>query len=113
MTAETDAVGVRQEELDRVVHEPARLRILATLAVVESADFLFLQQHLGLTKGNLSAHLARLEEAAYIEVQKEFVRRIPRTVLHITALGREALDRYTRTMRDLLGGVPSPGHSVT
>jgi DNA-binding transcriptional ArsR family regulator len=60
-------------QIDRVIHEPARLLILAYLSVVESADFLFLMNQTALTRGNLSSHLSKLETAGYIEIKKEFV----------------------------------------
>ncbi len=63
--------------VDRIIHEPARSLILAILAVVEEADFLYLQRETGLTKGNLSAHLTRLEEAAYIRIEKTYRGKVP------------------------------------
>ena len=59
-------------DLDRLIHEPARLAIMAILYAAEEADFLFLLREAGLTKGNLSAHLSRLEEAGYVEIEKTF-----------------------------------------
>jgi DNA-binding MarR family transcriptional regulator len=90
-------------DFDRVVHEPARLLILATLYVVESADFLFLKRQTGLTDGNLSSHLRKLEEAGYVEVQKEFVGRKPHTMLCLTDEGRAALQDYRKSMQSVLG----------
>ncbi|MBN2464440.1 transcriptional regulator [candidate division WOR-3 bacterium] len=91
--------------VDRVIHEPARLAILGLLAGLESADFLFVQNQTGLTGGNLSSHMTRLEEAGYVEVKKEFVDRIPRTLLRATKKGRAALRQYKRTMQQVLGGL--------
>lgn len=88
--------------IDRLIHEPARLMILATLFVVETADFLFVERQTGLTRGNLSAHLTRLEEAGYIEINKEFVDKIPRTLLRITDQGNAALLEYTNNMKNVL-----------
>ncbi len=93
-------------EIDRVIHEPARLAILGLLAGVESADFLFVQNQTGLTGGNLSSHMTRLEEAGYVEVTKEFVDRIPRTLLRATRNGRAALRQYKRSMMKVLKGLP-------
>jgi DNA-binding MarR family transcriptional regulator len=93
-------------EIDRLVHEPARLIILAVLNAVESADFLFLLRQTGLSKGNLSSHLGRLEAAKYIEVHKEFVDKIPRTILRITDKGRQALQNYRREMGQFLQTLP-------
>jgi len=89
-------------QVNRVIHEPARLMILACLAAVEAADFLFVMNQTGLTGGNLSSHMTRLEEAGYISVKKEFVDRIPRTLLRITRKGRDALRLYKRTMLQVL-----------
>ena len=78
-------------EIDRIIHEPARLIIMAHLYVVESADFLFLMQQTGLTFGNLSSHMSKLEQAGFISVEKEFVDRKPHTMLSLTKSGRAAL----------------------
>lgn len=87
--------------IDRVIHEPARLIIMAYLYMVEGADFLFLMQQTGLTFGNLSSHMKKLEETGYIEVQKEFVDRRPHTMLKLTKSGREAFKVYKKQMRHL------------
>jgi DNA-binding MarR family transcriptional regulator len=92
--------------LDRIVHEPARLMILAVLSVVESADFLFVARQTGLTRGNLSAHMSKLEAAGYVEITKEFVEKIPRTLLRLTPKGREAFDDYRRKITNALGKPP-------
>ncbi len=84
--------------IDRLIHEPARLRIMAVLSTVKSADFLYLLHQTELTKGNLSSHLTRLERGGYIRITKEFVERIPRTLASMTASGRKAFDSYRRTM---------------
>jgi len=89
-------------DLDRVIHEPARLLVVALLSGVKEADFLWLQRESELTKGNLSSHLARLEEAGYIDVEKTFKGKIPLTILRLTATGRGAFDRYKRTMNGML-----------
>jgi len=90
-------------QLDRVVHEPARLKILAFLSVVKSADFVFLLSRTGLTYGNLSSHMSKLEEAGYIEVEKEIKDKRPHTMLSLTDQGRTAFDNYRQNMFDLLG----------
>ena len=89
-------------EIDKLVHEPARLSILAFLSVVESSDFLFLMKQTGLTRGNLSSHLSKLEAAGYIEIKKEFVDKIPRTLLRLTGSGKEAFRNYRKNMKQLL-----------
>ena len=68
-------------DLDRVIHEPARLMLVALLAGVSRADFGWLQRESSLTKGNLSSHLARLEEAGYVEIEKTFRGKIPLTLV--------------------------------
>lgn len=88
---------------DRVVHEPARLRVLAHLYVVEEADLTWLRSQTGLTWGNIASHVNKLEEAAYVEVRKEFVGRKPNTMLRLTELGRRAFEDYRAAMQKLLG----------
>jgi len=91
-------------DIDRVIHEPARLLIVGLLNGVKQADFLWLLNESGLTKGNLSSHLVRLEEAGYIEVEKTFRGKIPLTLLRLTRTGRTAFAGYRKTMSGLLGG---------
>ena len=93
-------------EIDRLVHEPARLMILANLYVVESADFTFLMNQTGLTWGNLSSHMSKLEAAGYIEVEKEFVGKKPHTMLRLTEAGREAFQEYRGRMQAFMDGIP-------
>ncbi len=90
------------EDIDRNIHAPARLKIMACLAVVEKADFTFLMRQTGLTRGNLSPNLRKLEEAGYIKIQKEFVDRIPRTIIQLTEKGRAALEKYRESMQSVL-----------
>jgi DNA-binding transcriptional ArsR family regulator len=89
-------------EVDRIIHEPARLLIVALLSGAKEADFLFLQRETSLTKGNLSSHLMRLEEADYIEIEKTFRGKIPLTLVRLTATGRAAFQSYRKTMNGLL-----------
>jgi DNA-binding transcriptional ArsR family regulator len=91
----------RLAELDRLVHEPARLAIMSALSACESADFLFLQRITGLSRGNLSSHLGRLEDAGLVSVTKEFVGRIPRTSAALTPDGRERLAAHWRDLQTL------------
>jgi DNA-binding MarR family transcriptional regulator len=90
-------------DLDRLIHEPARLHIVALLFAAEEADFLYLLRETGLTKGNLSSHLTRLEEAGYLDVHKGFVGKIARTVCLLTPLGRAAFATYRAQLRALAG----------
>jgi DNA-binding MarR family transcriptional regulator len=89
-------------DLDRVIHEPARLLLVALLSSVESADFLFLLKESRLTKGNLSVHLSRLEEAGYLAVKKSFRGKIPHTEFRLTPKGRAAFEEYRRNMGSIL-----------
>jgi DNA-binding MarR family transcriptional regulator len=92
--------------LDRLIHEPARLMILAVLYVVESADFTFLMRQTGLTWGNLSSHMSKLEEAGYIEVEKTFKGRRPNTMLCLTEEGRSAFRDYRHSLKQVLDDLP-------
>jgi len=92
-------------DIDRLVHEPARLMILANLYVVESADFTFLMNRTGLTWGNLSSHLSKLEEAGYVQIEKEFVDKKPHTMLSLTEEGREAFQNYRQQMQQFMLGL--------
>jgi DNA-binding MarR family transcriptional regulator len=94
-------------EIDRLVHEPARLAIIALLYVVESADFTFLVNQTGLSWGNLSAHMSKLEEAGYLDVEKSFKGRRPNTVLRLTPAGRSAFEEYRRSLKQVLGDLPA------
>ena len=89
-------------ELDRVIHEPGRLMIVALLYAVERSDFLYLQHETGMNKGTLSSHLSRLEEAHYVEVVKTYRGKIPQTLLSLTAEGREAFAQYRRKLKAAL-----------
>jgi DNA-binding MarR family transcriptional regulator len=93
-------------ELDLVIHAPARLAIVTMLHVAGGADFVFLQKQTGLTRGNLSSHLGKLEAAGYISVEKAFVDRVPRTLMTLTDAGREAFAQYRRQMRKRLDHLP-------
>jgi DNA-binding transcriptional ArsR family regulator len=89
-------------ELDRLIHEPARLLILTILSPIASADFLFLQRETGLTKGNLSAHLSKLEEAGYVKIEKTFKGKLPLTVCRLTTAGKKALIQYRQQLQDFM-----------
>ena len=89
-------------ELDRLIHEPARLLIVTILSTVASADFLFLQRETGLTKGNLSAHLSKLEEAGYVKIEKTFKGKLPLTVCKLTAAGQKALTQYRQQLQNFM-----------
>jgi DNA-binding MarR family transcriptional regulator len=93
-------------ELDRVVHEPARLAVMSLLYVVDSADFTFLMNQTGLTWGNLSAHMSKLEEAGYIVVEKSFKGRRPNTSLRLSPQGRAAFREYVKKMNLIFKDLP-------
>jgi DNA-binding MarR family transcriptional regulator len=96
------------DELDRLIHVPARLRIVATLAALDDGDtlsFTRLQDMIGLTPGNLIVHLRKLEDADYVATDKTGNGAASRTTVALTGRGRAALDAYTRALRDLLGGL--------
>lgn len=95
-------------DLDRIVHEPARLVILTVLASSDAAEFKFLESLTGLTKGNLSSHTAKLEAAGYLTVHKEFRGRLPSTSFKITPAGRTALDTYRNTLSHMAAAAPRP-----
>lgn len=88
-------------DIDKVIHEPARLSICSVLYVVTSADFTFVVRQTGLTWGNISAHVLKLEQAGYVEVTKEFIEKKPRTMLALTPAGRKAFDEYRKKMKQL------------
>ena len=88
--------------IDRIIHEPARMLIVSLLSVVTQADFLFLMSHTGLTAGNLSSHLTKLEGAGYVKVEKRFVGKKQNTRLSLTKEGRAAFEEYRSRMHELL-----------
>lgn len=92
--------------VDRVVHEPGRLMVLACLAVVSKADYLYVLRQTGLTQGNLSSHLAKLETVGYVTAEKSFVGKVPRTLLQLTDAGREALRAYRDRLVEVLSRLP-------
>lgn len=93
-------------EIDKLIHEPARLKIMAQLYVVEEADFIFLMRQTGLTWGNLSSHMSKLESAEYIEVRKEFLDKKPHTILKLTSKGRDAFRRYRGALNQVFKDLP-------
>lgn len=92
-------------EVDRLLHEPARIAIISLLYVVESADFLFIMNQTQLTQGNLSSHLTKLEDASIIEIIKSFSGKRPHTTIKLTSSGREKFEKYLETMKGFLGNI--------
>jgi DNA-binding transcriptional ArsR family regulator len=89
-------------QLDRLIHEPARLTIVMILDGVGEADFLYLQREGGFTQGNLSGHLAKLEEAGYVEIEKKYKGKVPLTVCSLTGKGKAAFSNYSQRMLGIL-----------
>ena len=92
------------KHLDKVIHEPARLLIAVILSEVEEADFLYLLKATELTRGNLSSHLSRLEDVQYVEIEKGYVGKTPRTICRLTEKGEKALELYRRQMATVING---------
>jgi DNA-binding HxlR family transcriptional regulator len=89
-------------ELDRLIHERMRLGIVSALAVDERLSFNDLKSLLRTTDGNLSVHARKLEEAGYIQCDKSFVGRLPKTEYRLTAAGKRALERYLDHMEAII-----------
>jgi DNA-binding MarR family transcriptional regulator len=95
--------------VDRTIHEPARFHVMASLSVVESADFVFLLRQTGLTAGNLSAHVNRLEAAGFLDVKKTFKGKRPQTIVKLTRKGRAAFAGYLKAVRGVLDQLRQSG----
>ena len=93
-------------DIDRTIHSPARLMVMTYLYSVESADYIFLQNLTGLTWGNLSSHLSKLEGEGYVAIQKEIVGKKPHSMVHLTEIGREAFRTYKQSMQQVLSDLP-------
>ena len=89
-------------DLDRVIHEPGRLKVVALLSAVERVDFLYLLHETGFNKGTLSNHISRLEDAGYVAVTKTYRGKAPRTLLCLTGTGRKAFEQYRRKLKEAL-----------
>ena len=94
-------------QLDRLIHEPARLMILTILAGAAEVEFRFIEQVSGLSKGNLSSHMSKLEAGGLIEVMKSFRGKKPVTTLRITPEGRAGLARYRQHLAQVVAGIPT------
>jgi DNA-binding MarR family transcriptional regulator len=92
--------------IDQLIHAPARLMLLTYLYVVESADFVFLKRMTGLSWGNLSTHLSKLEAAGYVLLEKSFKGKKPNTMVRLTENGRAAFAEYKGRMQKVLDGLP-------
>jgi DNA-binding transcriptional ArsR family regulator len=94
------------EWIDPVIHAPARLKIMTQLYVIEAADATFLVNRTGLTWGNLSTHLGKLEDSGYVAVEKEFRGKKPCTMIRLSDVGREAFRDYRARMQQALADLP-------
>jgi DNA-binding MarR family transcriptional regulator len=93
-------------DIDHMVHAPARLMVLTYLYVVDSVDYVFLKNVTGLTWGNLSTHLSKLEEAGYVAIEKGFQGKKPHTMIRLTDQGRFAFREYKQSMQRILDDLP-------
>jgi DNA-binding MarR family transcriptional regulator len=93
-------------DIDQVIHAPARLMVLTYLFVVESADFVFLRNMTGMTWGNLSTHLSKLEETGYVRIEKGFKGKKPHTMIRLTQEGREAFLSDKENMQQVFDDLP-------
>jgi DNA-binding MarR family transcriptional regulator len=96
----------RATAIDRLIHEPSRMLIMAILYAGEQVSFLYLLRETSLTKGNLSNHLARLEQGGYLQVEKTFRGKVPQTLLSITPQGRSAFESYRKQLKLLADALP-------
>jgi DNA-binding MarR family transcriptional regulator len=87
--------------LDRLLHEPSRLSIASILFTASEADFLYLLNATGLTRGNLSTHLSKLEEAGYVQIEKTFKGKLPRTICRLSPAGRGAFEEYRKKLKEI------------
>jgi DNA-binding MarR family transcriptional regulator len=106
MTAKSSHERHPLVDIDRTIHSPARLMVMTYLYAVESADYIFLQNLTGLTWGNLSSHLSKLEEEGYIVIEKEIVGKKPHSMVHLTEDGRESFRNYKQSMKQVLDELP-------
>ncbi len=93
-------------DIDQMIHAPARLMVLTYLYVVESVDFVFLTRLTGLTWGNLSTHLTKLEQAGYVTIEKTFKDKKPHTIIHLSEQGRSAFQKYKKRFKRILDDLP-------
>jgi DNA-binding HxlR family transcriptional regulator len=98
--------------LDRTIHEPARLMIMTVLYAVSEADFLYLQRECGLTQGNLSSHLSRLENVKYVLIEKTFKGKYPLTICSLTRKGHEVFEAYLRKIRTVSDAAAKADHNA-
>lgn len=105
-TGAADDLRAHVEEIDKLVHEPARLLLMAHLYVVDEADFVYLVDQTGLTAGNVSSHMKKLVGADYVEMEKAFVENRPQTTYRLSKSGRKAFDAYRDNIKQILEMLP-------
>jgi DNA-binding MarR family transcriptional regulator len=93
-------------DINQIIHAPARLTILAHLYVVESADYVFLMRTTGLTWGNLSCHLGKLEDSGYITIIKGYRGKKPHSTIRLSDQGRAAFRQYKQSLQKVLNDLP-------
>jgi DNA-binding MarR family transcriptional regulator len=93
-------------EIDPLIHAPSRLRVMTYLYVVDSIDFVYLKRVTGMSWGNLSTHLTKLEDGGYISLRKSFQDKKPNTMIQLTDEGRQAFRQYKDGMQQALGNLP-------
>jgi DNA-binding MarR family transcriptional regulator len=94
-------------KLDNIIHQPVRLQIMSSLVALDSGeqvDFVYLRKILNLTDGNLGAHLAKLENAGYVKIEKTFIARKPRTFINVTGKGRDAFEDHIAALEAIIHG---------
>ena len=99
MPSDRDISSNLYPDIDRIIHEPSRYNIMALLYVVKRAEYLFVLNQTGMTSGNLTTHLSKLEKIGYLSIEKKFIRKKPKTFLRLTARGRNAFDTYRIKMQ--------------
>ena len=93
-------------DINRTIHSPARLMVMTYLYSVESADYIFLQNLTGLTWGNLSSHLSKLESEGYVAIKKEILGKKPHSMVFLTEAGREAFRSYKQSIQQVFSDLP-------
>lgn len=102
MTDDTHTPLRDLSDVDRLIHEPARLMIVTILYAAEKADFIYLLHETGLTRGNLSTHLSRLEQAGYVQIEKTYRGKVPQTLCNLTPEGRTAFENYRKQLKQIV-----------
>jgi DNA-binding MarR family transcriptional regulator len=90
-------------KIEKLIHQPARLRIMSYLYIVNKADMVFLKNQTGLTWGNLSSHMSKLENKGLVKIEKKFKNKKPLTILQLTNQGKNAFESYRKKMTHMLG----------